>query len=132
MLSRGAQKCLDLLRWYAARFGEVYPYQDTIAKRLGVTDRQVRRLLGELKAAHLIQINKQGRNPATYQLLPVENVRSMSGRCSVECPVECPVESSASITECFSDLVLPFGITVTYFGQAASANCLAAILARRV
>lgn len=65
-LSRGAQRCLDLLKWYSARFRDVYPLQSTIAAKLGKSTRQVRHYLAELKSAGLVDVRKAGPNPATY------------------------------------------------------------------
>src|SRR5665213_2689561 len=66
-LSRGARRCLDRLRWYARRYGRVHPFQEKFAKRLGVSDRQVRTYLAELRAAGLVSVHQGGPgHPASY------------------------------------------------------------------
>ncbi len=90
-LSRGAKRCIKLLRWYAARFKDVYPLQSTLAKHLGVTTRQVGRYVKELRDAGLTSVTKGGPHSACYQVVAKENVRSMSG--------QRPVFRSVSITE---------------------------------
>lgn len=77
-LSRGAQRCLKLLRWYAAHFQEVFPYRSTIAKHLSVTSRQVDRYISELKKAGLVNVSQAGPQPATYQVVAGQNVEGMS------------------------------------------------------
>lgn len=94
-ISRGAQKCLGLLRWYAVRFQAIFPYQETMAGRLGIGERQLRRYLNELVKAGFLSVAKGGQGPATYALQQAvenkphaeENVRSMSGLMSGLCPV---------------------------------------------
>ena len=49
--SRGADKCLRLLRWYASHHTKVFPGQKKLAQHLGVSDRQVRTYLAELREA---------------------------------------------------------------------------------
>lgn len=81
-LSRGAQRLLDLIRWYRSRFGRVFPFQKKIAEHLLVTCRQVRRYVRELVDAFLLRVHKCGQNSAEYELAPeilTENVRSASG-----------------------------------------------------
>ena len=90
-LSRGAQRCIKLLRWYAARFRDVYPLQSTIAKHLGVTTRQVGRYVKELRDAGLMSVTSGGPHSACYQVVAEKNVRSMSD--------QCPIISAVSITE---------------------------------
>lgn len=98
-LSRGAQRCLELLQWYSRTFKQVYPLQSTIARKLGKTDRQVRTYLQELRAAGLVAVKKCGQAPATYLLAKQpdrkKNFRSASGLTSGLLPVCAP----ASITE---------------------------------
>ena len=77
-LSRGAQRCLKLLRWYAAKFSQVFPYRSTIAKHLGVTSRQVDRYISELKKAGLINVFQCGQQPASYQVFADKNVEAVS------------------------------------------------------
>ena len=95
ILSRGARKCLDLMRWYAARYEDVYPFQKTIAKRLGVKERQLRNYFLELKIAGLLEIRKSGPRSAIYHVVTEENCRSSAGQIAGQLPVF----SSASISE---------------------------------
>lgn len=81
MLSCGAKKCLDVLRWYAVRGWN--PRQYKIASHLRVCDRQVRSYLSELKREGLITIKQSGDGrPASYVLTavekPVENMLKKS------------------------------------------------------
>lgn len=108
-LSRGANKCFDLMRWYAARFREIYPYQETIARRLGIKQRQLRKYLLELKNAGLLAIHKQGRAPAVYQLFADEKCRSSAGRV--------PVEASVSITEFNSNYKYKAGLPADFSAE---------------
>lgn len=86
MLSRGAERLLDLLRWHHSRFRRITPKQKDLAGHLGVTMRQIRRYLTEL--AGLVTVRKCGRDSAEYVLsaeaFTVQNVRSKSGLCPVE------------------------------------------------
>lgn len=87
MLSRGAQRLLDLIRWYRSKFRRVFPFQLKLAGHLGVTSRQVRRYVRELVDAFLLRVQKCGRNAAEYELAPESltgNVRSKSAQCPVE------------------------------------------------
>jgi len=59
-LSRGARDCLKLIRWYAARHTRVFPSQAKLAKSLGVSDRQVRTYLAELREAELVLVHQGG------------------------------------------------------------------------
>jgi hypothetical protein len=89
-LSRKANECLKLLRWFAARFGDVYPKQETIARHLKLKERHVRNVLTELKKAGLVVIEKSGPRAATYKLLlPV--------RLPVFLPVKVPVYGFRSL-----------------------------------
>jgi len=83
-LSRGARRCLQLLKWYAARFDDVFPYQETLARRLGVGVRQVKRYIRELVAAELVAVSNPGRGPNSYQVLVDKNVPSKSPRSPLE------------------------------------------------
>lgn len=73
MLSRGAERCLEVLRWYAARFRRVFVFQRTLAVTLGRTLRQIQRYVRELKQFGFVLVKKEGRGPATYRVVPVEN-----------------------------------------------------------
>lgn len=85
-LSRGAQRCLDLLQWYRSRFPRVYPYQSTLARHLKRKLRQTAYYLQELKQAGLIDVIQCGPGPAEYMLLKavdksVENQQFANQNC---------------------------------------------------
>ena len=68
-LSRGARRCLQLLRSYAARSGRAFPYQATLAAQLDVKPRMVRYYLAELKAAGFVEkVLKRQHSSAEYCL----------------------------------------------------------------
>ena len=61
-LSRGARLLYGILSSYSGRDGRCYPSHGQLAKDLGVTDRQVRTYLGELRRAGLISWKKGPRH----------------------------------------------------------------------
>lgn len=67
-LSRGAERLLDRLFWYAARYRRIYPHQSKLADGLKVSSGTLRRWLLELKRAGLLIVRKCGRNAAEYEL----------------------------------------------------------------
>lgn len=77
-LSRGAQRCLKLLRWYAAHFQEVYPYRSTLAKRLGVSIRQLTNYICELKKAGFVSVSQEGPQSASYHVVAGKNCPASS------------------------------------------------------
>src|ERR1700722_305229 len=94
-LSRGAQRMLDLLRWYGARFDRIFVFQKKLAAHLGVKVRQLQRYIAELRAfkladgkTPLITVQKCGRHAAEYELAPeavaTKNVVSKTGLRRVE------------------------------------------------
>jgi len=58
-ISGGAKLCFARLAQYAGQDGVAYPLQRTLAKELGVGERQVRRYLEELQGFKLIKVKKQ-------------------------------------------------------------------------
>jgi len=72
-LSRGAQRCLKLLRWYAAHFQEVYPKRSKLAAHLDCSPRQLDRYISELKKAGLVNVFQAGPQPSTYQVFAAKN-----------------------------------------------------------
>jgi hypothetical protein len=88
-LSRGAQRLLDLLRWYGSRFQRITPTQAKLATHLKVKIRQLRYYVRELVDAFFLRVQKCGRNAAEYELsseaLADKNCRSNAGRMQVEC-----------------------------------------------
>jgi hypothetical protein len=83
-LSHGARRCLDRLRWYQQRYGRVHPFQQKFAERLGVSDRQLRNYLAELRAAGLVSTQKGGPgHPASYRLTPSNTSGLISGQLPV-------------------------------------------------
>lgn len=75
-VSRGARRCLALLQSYAAVSGRAFPYQATLAAKLDVSPRTVRRYLHELAAAGLVVVKKRQHSSAEYRLQTGQNVRS--------------------------------------------------------
>ncbi len=76
MLSRGAKRCLALLESYAARSGVAFPFQRTLAAKLEVDERTVRRYVRELVAAGIVGVTKRQHCSALYQIQTGQNVRS--------------------------------------------------------
>lgn len=94
-LSRGARRCLQLIQWYADRFSEVFPYQKTLAQKLGLCVRQIGRYIRELVKSGCLRVLRQGPTSCTYKVLKVierkpvrtANVRSLSDHCPIKPPV---------------------------------------------
>jgi Helix-turn-helix domain len=85
-LSSGARRCLFLLRSFAGKTGRAFPYQRTIADKLGVEPRMVRYYLAELKACGLVEkVLKRQHSSAEY--------------CLSDCRSDCRSGSSTPITE---------------------------------
>ena len=83
-LSRGAQRLIDVLRWYGSRFQRIFPFQSKLAAHLNVCVRQLRRYVRELADALLIRVHRAGPHASEYELAPeavAGNVRSLSGHC---------------------------------------------------
>jgi len=59
-ISQGAKLCFARLAQYAGKEGIAFPHQETLAKDLGVKERQVRSYLSELKNCKLIIVEIQG------------------------------------------------------------------------
>lgn len=68
--SRGAQRLLDLLRWYGLTFkrGRIFPTQLKLGGQLKVSLSTVRRWLRELKEIGAVFVRKYGRQAAEYEL----------------------------------------------------------------
>lgn len=72
-LSYGAKVSYGVLLGYAWQDDFCFPAQESIAKDLNCSVRQVQRLLTELKTAALVSWKQQGLNrPNTYYLLPLK------------------------------------------------------------
>ncbi len=95
-LSRGADRLLDLLRWYGARFRRIFPKQAKLAAHLKVCVQQIRRYLLELKRAGFVQVLSGGRSSAEYVLLQAaqdhqhasENARLTRAQCATNARFE--------------------------------------------
>ena len=75
-LSRGARRCLELLQSYARSSGRAFPFQSTIAAKLGVGDRMVRKYIRELAQAGALQVRKRQHSSAEYVLRQEQKFRS--------------------------------------------------------
>lgn len=75
-LSVGSKRLFSLLRSYAARSGRAFPFQRTLAARLGVSDRQVRTYVKELRDAGFLDVRKRQHSSAEYSLRQEANFRS--------------------------------------------------------
>lgn len=73
-LSRGAFRLLEALKVYARGKDHCFPLQKTLATRLKVTTRTVRRWLIELEAAGAVSWRRRTKTSAVYTVNP--NVRS--------------------------------------------------------
>jgi hypothetical protein len=60
-ISIGARFTYAMLLQFAWQEGETFPKQETLANRIGVSVRQVRRYLAELRAAAYIDIERKDR-----------------------------------------------------------------------
>lgn len=87
-MTRGAIQLLKLLRSY----GRAFPFQATLAAKLGCTERTVRRYVQELSESGLLIVQKRGHSSAEYQLIKqlvtANNVRSEKYGKVREFPVE--------------------------------------------
>lgn len=70
-LSRGARLLYVILSSYSWDKDFCYPAQETLAREIGLTDRQVRSLLKELEAAGYIGIRKRGYESPNVYILKV-------------------------------------------------------------
>ena len=87
-LSRSAERLLDILCWYGKKFRRIYPSQAKLSSHLGVTIRQVQRLVRELRDAGFVIAKKAAPcgGKSTYfrsktkiqQLFTTQNVGSKS------------------------------------------------------
>lgn len=68
-ISRGAEKCLLLLRWMKKKHGNVFPSQQWIARHFKVDLRTVIRWIAELKRIGQIQVQKRGPRSAVYKIV---------------------------------------------------------------
>jgi len=70
-LSRGAQRCLERLLWYQRKYGygHVHPSQKKLAAGLGVSDRQLRTHLAELRRLGLVSVHQGGDGRAASYVL---------------------------------------------------------------
>lgn len=79
-LSQGAKVCFGRLRAYKGRNPEAYPRQDQLSAELGVSDRQVRRYLTELRRRGLLEWRQRGLTRSNaYVPAPDPEPPSMSG-----------------------------------------------------
>lgn len=67
-LSRGAQRCLQILQYYSRGKGYCWPAQSTLAEKLGVTVRQVKRYIRELKESGYVTSNQRPNTSCMYNL----------------------------------------------------------------
>lgn len=72
-VSNGAKLLYARLMLYAGKNGKAFPRQVTLGADLGVSDRQVRRLLKELEALSLVKARRRGvgrSDEYTFQIHP--------------------------------------------------------------
>jgi DNA-binding transcriptional regulator YhcF (GntR family) len=77
-LSRGARRCLQLLRSYDGPKGCI-PFQETLATQLEVSVRTVQRYVRELTQAEEISVEKRQHSSAKYTIQTRQNVGSSVG-----------------------------------------------------
>jgi predicted transcriptional regulator len=69
-ISEGAKICYARLAQYAGNQGYCFPFQETLAKEMGVSERQIRRRLHELTENNLIELEQRGLSQSnTYYFL---------------------------------------------------------------
>jgi hypothetical protein len=68
-LSFGARITYAMLLRYAWHHNFCFPGQDTLAKDMGTTDRQIRNLLTELKALGYLEIKRRGLGKTNVYIL---------------------------------------------------------------
>jgi len=75
-LSRGARRLLDLLKSFARRSGRAFPFQKTLAEKLEVKIRTIKRWVRELREAGLIAVRRRQHSSAEYEIQKGQNVPS--------------------------------------------------------
>jgi Helix-turn-helix domain len=65
-LSSGARRCFSLLASFAARSGQAFPFQRTLAMKLDCNLRTVNRYVRELRDAGILAVRKRQRSSALY------------------------------------------------------------------
>ncbi|HEX4276455.1 MAG TPA: helix-turn-helix domain-containing protein [Bryobacteraceae bacterium] len=76
-LTHAAKLLFGRLKLYAGEDGKAFPKHETLAREICVTDRQIRRLLDELKTANLIEW-KRTRTSCLFELKTVPDRTQMS------------------------------------------------------
>ena len=71
-LCPGAKLCLGRLLQYAGNADMAYPKLSTLADDLGLSIRQVQRLLNTLKAEGYIEIQRRGQGLSNMYLIKIE------------------------------------------------------------
>lgn len=67
-LSRGAQRCLSQLQYYARESGRAFPFQDTLARDLKRDERTVRRYVSELMRYGALKVVRRQHSSNEYVL----------------------------------------------------------------
>ena len=67
-LSRGARRLLDLLKSFARRSGRAFPFQKTLAEKLEVKIRTIKRWVRELREGGLIAVRRRQHSSAEYEI----------------------------------------------------------------
>lgn len=98
-MSRGARECFGLLRSYQnGALGKAVPFQSTLASRLGVGERMVRKYIRELVARGLLKVHKRQRSSAWYEILRPEQKFQSSFRSEFQSKATYPYMSRKAIT----------------------------------
>ena len=66
-LSTGARLVLLLLADYASRDGAAWPSESTLARRAGLSERQVRRLIGEIASYGIVDLDHRPGRSTVYR-----------------------------------------------------------------
>lgn len=75
-LSRGTRRLLTELKSYARHSGRAFPFQETLATRLGVDVRTIKRWVRELREAGQITVRRRQHSSAEYEIQKGQNVPS--------------------------------------------------------
>ncbi len=108
-LSRGAQRCLDLLTWCSNEWRVVQPKQSWLAEKLEIKERQLRTRLSELRRAGLLRVKQHQHGGAYYFLTAGLDCRAESKTAGLTAGLD----SSHTITRVRSSSISSYGSSDT-------------------
>jgi hypothetical protein len=100
-LSRGARELLAHLRSYGS---QIFPKQDTLARKLDLGLRTINRYICELKKAGLLEVEPRGPSSSSYRVISQQPAEQIGVACEIEEKpqelVEIPVENMRNGVAC--------------------------------